>query len=283
MRLLDEEYTRHPFHGVRRMTHWLREQGWPVGLKRIRRLLRLMGLDAIYPKPRLAVRGRSPKRSFRSLKSPMFSGVQGREKEFCHGLLGIPAPGHRIYPYLLRELVITRPNQVWSADITYIRMARGFVYLMAIMDWFSRYVLSWRLSTALEADFCLDALGEALRRYGAPDIFNSDQGAQFTGEAFTGRLLAQGVRIGMDGRGRVFDNIFIERLWRTVKYEEVYLRDYESVAHARDSLAAYFAFYNDERPWATPGRVNGIARDTRLERPRPPRPRPPIDRNSQVW
>ncbi len=213
MRLLDEEYTRHPFYGVRRMTLWLQDGGWPVGLKRVRRLLRLMGLEAIYPKPRLSV----------------------------------PAPGHRIYPYLLRDLAVVRPNQVWSTDITYIRMARGFVYLMAIMDWFSRYVLAWRLSTTLETDFCVEALDEALGRHGAPAIFNSDQGSQFTSEAFTDRLLRQGVRISMDGRGRAFDNIFIERLWRTIKYEEVYLRDYESVPHARASLGAYFMFYNGER------------------------------------
>jgi len=214
MGLLDEQYTQRPFFGVRRMTEWLQTQGWPVGLKRVRRLLRRMGLEAIYPKPRLSV----------------------------------PAPGHRIYAYLLRNLLIAHPNQVWSTDITYIRMARGFVYLMAIMDWFSRYVLAWRLSITLENDFCLEALDEALRRHGAPEIFNSDQGSQFTSEAFTERLLKQGVRISMDGRCRAFDNIFIERLWRTVKYEEVYLRDYQSVPHARESLEAYFSFYNEQRP-----------------------------------
>ena len=214
MGLLDEQYTKFPFYGVRRMTHWLQTAGWTVGLKRVRRLLRLMGLEAIYPKPRLSV----------------------------------PAPGHRIYPYLLRGVAIERPNQVWSTDITYIRMARGFVYLTAILDWFSRYVLSWRLSVTLENDFCIEALDEALRRHGTPEIFNSDQGAQFTSDAFTGRLLDREVRISMDGRGRAFDNIFIERLWRTVKYEEVYLRDYESVPHARESLEAYFAFYNEQRP-----------------------------------
>lgn len=223
MRLLDEEYTRHPFCGVRRMTHWLRTQGWDAGLKRVRRLLRLMGLEAIYPKPRLS----------------------------------IPAPGHRIYPYLLRGVAIERPNQVWSTDITYIRMAQGFVYLTAIMDWFSRYVLSWRLSITLENDFCIEALDEALRRHGLPEVFNSDQGSQFTSEAFTDRLLRQGVRISMDGRGRAFDNIFIERLWRTVKYEEVYMRDYDGVPDARASLHAYFAYYNEQRPhqalgYATP-------------------------------
>jgi putative transposase len=221
MRLLDEQYTRRPFYGVRRMTQWLQEQGWPVGLKRVRRLLRVMGLDAIYPKPRLSV----------------------------------AAPGHRIYPYLLRDLAIVHPNQVWSTDITYIRMARGFVYLTAIMDWFSRYVLAWRLSITLETDFCVEALDEALRCYGAPEIFNSDQGSQFTSEAFTGRLLAEGVRISMDGRGRAFDNIFIERLWRSVKYEEVYLHDYPSVPEARESLGAYFAFYNAERPHQALGNV----------------------------
>jgi len=223
MRLLDEQYTKTPFFGVRRMTMWLQSAGWPVGFKRVRRLLRLMGLEAIYPKPRLS----------------------------------IPAPGHRVYPYLLRNLPIVRPNQVWSTDITYIRMTRGFVYLMAVMDWFSRYVLSWRLSITLENDFCLEALDEALRRHDAPEIFNSDQGSQFTSEAFTERLLKHSVRIRMDGRGRAFDNIFIERLWRTVKYEEVYLYDYQSVPHARERLAAYFAFYNEQRPhqaldYATP-------------------------------
>jgi putative transposase len=196
------------------MTHVLRMQGCNVGLKRVRRLLRLMGLEAIYPKPRLSV----------------------------------PAPGHRIYPYLLRGVSIERPNQVWSTDITYIRMARGFVYLTAIMDWFSRYVLSWRLSITLENDFCVEALDEALRRHGRPEIFNTDQGAQFTSEAFTGRLLDHEVRISMDGRGRAFDNIFIERLWRSVKYEQVYLRDYDGVSDARQSLDAYFAFYNEQRP-----------------------------------
>ena len=214
MRLLDEQYTKRPFFGVRRMTDWLQTEGWPVGRKRVRRLLRTMGLEAIYPKPRLSV----------------------------------PAPGHRIYPYLLRGVAVTRPNQVWSTDITYIRMARGFVYLTAILDWYSRYVLSWRLSTALDADFCIEALDEALGRHGRPEIFNSDQGAQFTSDAFTGRLLESSVRISMDGRGRVFDNIFIERLWRSVKYEEVYLHDYTSVPHARENLGAYFTFYNEQRP-----------------------------------
>jgi putative transposase len=233
MRLLDKKYTERPFFGVPRMTQWLQSLGWPVGRKRVRRLLRTMGLEAIYPKPRLST----------------------------------PASDHRIYPYLLRGVAITRPNQVWCTDITYIRLARGFLYLTAIMDWFSRYVLSWRLSVTLDADFCVEALDEALGHHGRPEIFNSDQGSQFTSDAFTGVLLDADVRISMDGRGRVFDNIFIERLWRSVKYEEVYLHDYTGVPDAREHLGAYFRFYNQQRPhqalaYATPEhryRAGGVA------------------------
>jgi putative transposase len=212
MRLLDEEYTRHPFYGVRRMHLYLVEQGYNVNPKRVRRLLREMGLEAIYPKPRLSN----------------------------------PESGHRIYPYLLRGLPIVRPNQVWGTDITYIRLRHGFVYLVAIMDWFSRYVLSWELSVSLDASFCVTALQWALRT-AKPDIFNTDQGSQFTSEAFTRQLLDLQIHISMDGRGRAMDNIFVERLWRTVKYEEVYLKDYTSVSEAFEGLQIYFRFYNCER------------------------------------
>lgn len=212
MRLLDEQYTRTPFYGVRRMTRWLHGQGYGVGANRVRRLLRLMGLEAIYPKPRLS-----------------FNGAE-----------------HRRFPYLLRGLEIVRPNQVWCADITYLRLRHGFAYLVAILDWFSRYVLAWELSNTLDADFCVSALEEALR-LGHPEISNTDQGTQFTSEDFLRVLEAAGVRISMDGRGRVFDNIFVERLWRTVKYEDVYLHDYETVSDARAGLRKYFPFYNGER------------------------------------
>jgi len=212
MRLMDEQYLETPFYGVRRFTDWLCDQGYPVGFKRVRRLMRTLGLEAIYPKPHLSR----------------------------------PAPEHRIYPYLLRNLEIARPDQVWCADITYIRMCRGFAYLVAVMDWFSRHVLSWRLSNTLDVGFCLEALDEALEA-GEPEIFNTDQGSQFTGADFTGRLDRSQVRISMDGRGRCFDNIFIERLWRTVKYEEVYLYDYADLHEAEDRLGRYFDFYNHER------------------------------------
>lgn len=212
MNLLDEQYTKMPYYGVGKMTEWLRRQGFPVNPKRIRRLLRLMGLEAIYPKKRLS----------------------------------IPAENYKKYPYLLRELAIERPDQVWCADITYIRMLHGFVYLVAVMDWYSRYVLAWELSNSLDKQFCLDALGRALS-ISQPEIFNSDQGSQFTSTEFTGKLEIAGVRISMDGRGRVFDNIFIERLWRSVKYEEVYTKSYESVRDAHDNLARYFRLYNSER------------------------------------
>ena len=212
MRLLDEQYTRTPFYGVPRMTAWLRREGYEVNRKRVRRLMHLMDLEAVCPRPWLSK----------------------------------PVKGHKRYPYLLRGLVIERPDQVWSADITYVRLLRGFVYLVAVMDWFSRYVLSWELSTTLDGEFCLRVLEKALG-FSKPDIFNSDQGAQFTSAEFTGRLEGSGVRISMDGRGRAWDNIFVERLWRTVKYEEVYLKSYETVREARDGLGSYFAFYNGER------------------------------------
>lgn len=213
MRLLDEQYTQTPFYGVKRMTAWLQRQGELVNEKRVRRLLRTMGLMALYPGPKTSQ----------------------------------PAPGHRIYPYLLREVPITRPDFVWSTDITYIRLAHGFGYLVAIMDWFSRYVLAWRLSNSLETHFCLEALAEALEQR-KPAIFNTDQGAQFTSVDFTSRLEQQGVQISMDGRGRALDNVFVERLWRSVKWEAVYAHDYRTMQEAWRGLYRYFAYYNRERP-----------------------------------
>src|ERR1700690_1333281 len=212
MRLLDEQYTRAPFYGSRKMTEWLIAQGYEVNRKRISRLMDVMGIEAVYPKPKLSQ----------------------------------PGEGHKIYPYLLRGVAVERINQVWSTDITYIRMAQGFVYLVAVMDWFSRYVLSWSLSLTMEIDFCVEALRSALRR-GPPEIFNSDQGSQFTSEKFTDELAAKDIAISMDGRGRCMDNIFIERLWRSLKYEEVYLKDYTSVTEARTGIERYFRFYNQER------------------------------------
>ena len=212
MALLDRQYLRTPFYGTRRMTAWLQTQGHAVNRKRVQRLMQRMGLAAIYQRPRTSR----------------------------------PASAHRIYPYLLRRLRIERVHQVWAADITYIPMARGFLYLVAVMDWVSRYVLAWRLSNLLDADFCIEALEEALRQ-GRPEIFNTDQGSQFTGDGFTGVLRGHGVAISMDGRGRFADNIFVERLWRSLKYEEVYLRAYENVAQARHGIAAYFEFYNHQR------------------------------------
>jgi len=212
MKLIDEQFTRTPFYGVSKMTAWLRRGGHAVNPKRTRRLMRLMGLEAIYPKKRLS--------------------------KSC--------PSYKKYPYLLRGMNIDHPDQVWCADITYIRMHHGFVYLVAIMDWFSRYVLAWELSITLDTAFCLSALGKALQG-SRPEIFNVDQGAQFTATDFIGRLENENIRISMDGRGRVYDNIFVERLWRTVKYEEVYLHDYQSVSEARYHLGSYFHFYNTER------------------------------------
>jgi putative transposase len=215
MRLLDEQYLQTPFYGVPRMTAWLRRQGHTVNEKRVRRLLRAMGLEAIYPRQK--------------------QGLSQADRQ------------HQVYPYLLRGLEITRPNQVWAADITYIRMARGWVYLMAILDWFSRYVVAWELSITLEADFCVTTLQRALS-LGRPEIFNTDQGSQFTSDGWIDPLKDAQVAISMDGRGRVFDNIFIERLWRSVKVEEVYLHDYQTVREVRDGLGWYFPFYNEERP-----------------------------------
>jgi putative transposase len=209
---LDEQYTRTPFYGVRRMTAVLRGAGYAVNPKRVRRLLRVLGLEAIYPKPRTRT----------------------------------PAPGHRIYPYLLRGVPIVQADQVWSAAITYLRLAQGWVYLVAILDWYSRSVLAWEVSNTLDSAFCVSALERALTQ-ARPAIFNTDQGSQFTSQEFTSRLLAAAVRISMDGRGRALDNVFVERLWRTVKYEEVYLKSYATVPVALQSLGEYFRFYNEER------------------------------------
>jgi putative transposase len=212
MRLLDQEYTDRPFYGVRKMTVGLQLQGYPVGPKRVRRLLRSMGLMAVYAKPRLSL-------------NPL---------------------AHKRFPYLLKGVAIVRPNQVWSTDITYIRLQGGFVFLAAVLDWYSRYVLAWELSITLEADFCVAVLERALGAQ-RPEIFNTDQGVQFTSAQFQAPLLAAQVRVSMDGRGRAFDNIFVERLWRSVKYEEVYLKDYRNVAEAREGLQQYFPFYNERR------------------------------------
>ena len=233
MHRIDRQYTDTPFYGVPRMVVALRAAGYGVGDKRVRRLMRQMGLRAIYPQPRLSLN----------------------------------ASEHRKYPYLLRGLEITRPFQVWSADITYLRLARGFAYLAAVMDWFSRYVLAWEISNTLDGWFCLKVLRRALT-IGRPEIFNTDQGVQFTSQAFTGELEGRGIAVSMDGRGRVFDNIFIERLWRTVKYEDVYLRDYTDVRGAADGLDRYFHFYNVKRPhqslaYATPRAVQFARRSAR--------------------
>jgi putative transposase len=214
MRRMDELYLAAPFYGSRRMTAVLRGAGLHVNRKRVRRLMRVMGLEAIYQQPNTS-RGH---------------------------------PEHKVYPYLLRGLIIDRANQVWCADITYIPMARGFVYLVAVMDWFSRRVLAWRVSIGMDSDFCVEALAEAMERHGRPEIFNTDQGVQFTSAAFLDELEARGIRISMDGKGRFLDNIFIERLWRSLKYEEVFIKAYASVAEARYGIGGWFAFYNDERP-----------------------------------
>lgn len=213
MKLLDEEYTKYPFKGVLKMVCYLKDLGHEVNQKRVRRLLRLMNIMAIYPKRKTS----------------------------------LPCPEHKKYPYLLKGLVINRVNQVWCTDITYIRLTKGFVYLVAVMDWYSRFVLSWRLSNSLDSSFCIEALEDAMMFYGFPEIFNSDQGCQFTSNEFTGLLLANNIKISMDGRGRAFDNIFIERLWRSVKYEEVYLHEYVSAKEAKLRLDNYFKFYNYAR------------------------------------
>jgi putative transposase len=212
MRLIDEVYTARPFYGSRRMAAELARRGEAVNRKRVRRLLRVMGLEAIYPRPRTTV----------------------------------PAPGHRVYPYLLRGVAVERPGHVWSADITYLPLPSGFMYLAATIDWYSRLVVAWRLSNTLDGAFCQEMLGAALAA-GTPEVFNTDQGAQFTARAFTERLERAGVAVSMDGRGRCLDNVFVERLWRSVKYEDVYLRGYESVPELERGLAAYFRFYNTER------------------------------------
>jgi putative transposase len=212
MRLLDEQYTKYPFYGVKRMTAWLKTEGYFVNEKRVRRLLRKIGLEAQYAKPNLSKINKE----------------------------------HRIYPYLLRGIIIKRVNQVWSTDITYIRLKQGFIYLAAVIDWHSRYVLSWEISVTMESGFCVSVLESALEK-GTPEIFNTDQGSQFTGKVFTSKLIARGIRISMDGRGRALDNIFAERLWRSVKYEEVYLNEYGNVEAAKEGLNNYFKFYNRER------------------------------------
>lgn len=212
IKLIDRQYLETPFYGVLRMTTWLQKQGYAINAKRVRRLMRLMGLYAVYPKPRLSLEDKQ----------------------------------HRKYPYLLRDLTIAYPDQVWSTDITYVPVSQGFLYLVAVMDWYSRYVLSWRLSNSLDVTFCLEALDEALQ-ISKPKIFNTDQGSQFTSLDFTGHLESNAIQISMDGRGRVFDNIFIERLWRSVKYEEIYLKEYASVHDCATNLGEYFRFYNEER------------------------------------
>lgn len=212
MKLLDQKYTQRPYYGSRRYTNWLKTKGYEINRKRVQRLMKVVGIEAIYPKPSISIANKE----------------------------------HRKFPYLLKDIKIERVNQVWSTDITYIPMHNGFMYLTAVMDWISRYVLSWRISENLESEFCVEALKEALT-YGKPEIFNTDQGRQFTSKNFTERLLAKEIAISMDGKGRAFDNIFVERLWRTVKYEEVYLKDYENPKKAKNELKAYFNFYNEER------------------------------------
>jgi putative transposase len=217
MELIDKQYLKTPTWGSRSMRNHLRRQGYKVNRKRVQRLMRLMGLEAIYPKRRTSR----------------------------------PHPDHKVYPYLLRDLKINSPNQVWAADITYIPMSKGFMYLVAVMDWHSRKVLSWRLSNTLDTDFCVEVLEEAINRFGAPDIFNTDQGAQFTSRAFTDLLKHHDVKISMDGRGRVQDNIFIERLWWTVKYHYLYLHAFDNGTQLRNGLNEWFNFYNQERPHQT--------------------------------
>jgi putative transposase len=230
LKLIDEEYTRHPFFGTRRMKIYLAGMGFTINRKTVQRLMRLLGLAGMAPGPNTSKKH----------------------------------PAHKIYPYLLRGIDIVRPNQVWSTDITYIRLPTGFVYLVAIIDWYSRKVLSWRLSNSMEASFCVDCLQEAINHFGKPEIFNSDQGSQFTSESFTSVLLENKIAISMDGRGRALDNIFVERLWRTVKYEDIYLKGYSSVPLLLLGLTEYFVFYNETRPhqslgYATPSEVHKTA------------------------
>ena len=215
MRIIDEQHLKHPHMGRLSMTQWLQGQGHHVNIKRVRRLMDLMGLVAIYPRPRTT----------------------------------IPNKGHTIYPYLLKDVKVQRPNHVWSTDITYLPMQKGFMYLVAVMDWYSRHVLSWRVSNSLEGSFCIEALEDALETSSAcPEIFNTDQGSQFTSHAFTSVLKQQGIKISMDGKGRALDNVFVERLWRSLKYEEIYLKEYETVADLISGLSEYFLFYSHERP-----------------------------------
>jgi putative transposase len=214
MRRIDELHLNYPFAGSRMLRDMLSREGLEVGRRHVRTLMRRMAIETLYRKPNTSK----------------------------------PASGHRIYPYLLRGLAITRPNQVWAMDLTYIPMARGFVYLAAVIDWFSRRVLAWRLSITMDTSFCIEALEEAIEKHGQPEIFNTDQGSQFTSEAFTGRLKKEGIEISMDGKGRWADNVFVERLWRSLKYEHVYLHAYESVAEARTKIGRYFEFYNRQRP-----------------------------------
>jgi putative transposase len=219
MRRMDELHLEHPFFGSRMMSQILRNEGALINRKRAQRLMRLMGLESLAPKPNTSK----------------------------------PAPEHAVFPYLLRKLKVARVNQVWAADITYIPMARGFAYLVAIIDWYSRRVLSWRLANSLETSFCVEALLEALERFGQPEIFNTDQGSQFTDQTFTGVLLERGVKVSMDGRGRCLDNVFVERLWRSLKCEEVYLSDYDTLVEARAGIGRYFEFFNDRRPHSALG------------------------------
>jgi putative transposase len=226
MRVLDETYLEYPFFGSRQMTRWLRRQSYEVNRKRVQRLMRLMGLEAIYQKPSLSR----------------------------------PNPEHRIYPYLLRKLTVDHPDQVWATDITYVPIEGGFIYLCAVIDWYSRYVLAWELSNTLDASFCVRAVQRALTAHGTPEIFNTDQGCQFTSTDFTAPLLALDVKLSMDGKGRCLDNVFVERLWRTVKYDEIYLRSYVSVVDAHTNLKRFFHFYDELRPHsslggATPGEI----------------------------
>jgi putative transposase len=219
--LIDEQYTRRPFYGSRKMVSFLQTRGHWVNRKRVQRLMRILGLAGMAPGPNTSR----------------------------------PYPQHKVYPYLLRGVVVTRPNQVWSTDITYIRLAHGFVYLVAVIDWYSRRVLSWRISNTMDTMFCVDCLEEALQRYGKPEIFNTDQGSQFTSESFTGVLKKRGIAISMDGRGRALDNIFVERLWRSVKYEDVYLKGYANAMELMIGLTEYFVFYNGERPHQSLGNL----------------------------
>lgn len=220
MRLIDECHLKHPYYGSRRIRDWLEDQGRSVNRKRIQRLMRQMGLSALYPKRNLSRRNKA----------------------------------HKVYPYRLKGLTVDAVNQVWAADVTYIPMAKGFVYLVAIIDWYSRRVLSWRLSNTMDTEFCVEALQEALDRYGQPAIFNTDQGSQFTSESFTAVLREHDIRIGMNGKGRWVDNVFVERLWRSLKYEEVYLKAYDSLAQARGEIGQYLTFFNSERRQQSLGR-----------------------------